>query len=88
MSISVQTFEVEGAGCSSCAARVTDALAPLTTVHAVEVDESTDTATVRAAADSDFSEEAVQRALDGASEGSGHSYRLKTGSWRLEASTE
>jgi copper chaperone CopZ len=88
MNVSFRTFEVEGAGCSSCAARVNDALAALTPVHGVEVDESTDTATVRTAADSDVSEEAVQRALDGASEGSGHSYRVKPGSWRLEASVD
>ena len=40
-------FEVEQAGCPSCAARVRAALAPLGTVSEVAIDEQADQATVR-----------------------------------------
>jgi copper chaperone CopZ len=76
------TFVVEQAGCESCATRVRDALTPLTTVRAVEVDADEDVATVSLGPDAELSEEAVNRALTEASRGSGHSYRVKPGSWR------
>jgi copper chaperone CopZ len=79
-----RTFEVEQAGCPSCAARVREALAPLATVHGVEIDADADTATVRLDDGAKISEQAVNRALREFSEGSGHSYRVKPGSWRLE----
>jgi hypothetical protein len=79
------TFEVEQAGCESCAVRVRDALTPLATVHAVDVDAEADLATVRVGQDGDLSEDAVNRALSEASRGAGHSYRVKPGSWRSGA---
>ena len=69
-----------------CAARVRDALAPLATVRAVDVDSDADMATVRVDADSEACEGAVNRALLEASE-NGHSYRVKPGSWRIEPAT-
>ena len=57
-------FEVEEAGCESCAALVRGALEPLATVESVEVDEAADRATVRLGAgytvaiDTDFLTEA------------------------------
>ena len=77
-------FVVEHAGCVSCAARVRGALEALTDVTEVEIDEDADTAAVRLAPGTDASEEDVNRALLGASHGSGHAYRVKPGSWRLE----
>jgi copper chaperone CopZ len=82
MESAARTFEVEQAGCESCAARVRDALAPLTTVRAVEVDAERDVATVSVGPDAELSEETVNRALTEASRGSGHTYRVKPGSWR------
>jgi copper chaperone CopZ len=72
------TFVVEQAGCESCAARVRSALEPLAEIEAIEVDEQEDAATVRAAGD--LSEEAVNEALQTASHGSGHAYRVRPGS--------
>ena len=74
------TFVVEQAGCESCAARVRGALEPLAEVVAIEVDEQADAATVHAAGD--VSEEAVNEALQTASHGSGHAYRVRPGSWQ------
>ena len=78
-------FEVEDAGCSSCAALVREALAPLATVEAVDVDEDANSATVRMAAAGDLYEGAVNAALADASQGVGHAYRVKPGSWRPAA---
>jgi copper chaperone CopZ len=77
------TFVVEQAGCESCAARVRGALEPLAEIEAIEVDEQEDAATVRAAGD--LSEEAVNEALQAASHGSGHAYRVRPGSWQVAA---
>ena len=74
------TFAVEEAGCSSCASRVRAALAPLATVEAVVLDVPADAATVSIAGE--VSEAAVADALEAASEGSGHAYRIRPGSWR------
>lgn len=75
-------FEVEEAGCSSCAALVTEALEPLATVESIEIDEEADRAHVTLAADDGLAEDAVAAALAGASEGVGHAYRVRPGSWR------
>jgi copper chaperone CopZ len=74
------TFEVEQAGCASCAARVREALAALGTVGEIAIDEDADSATVRLA--SGASEDDVNRALLEVSHGSGHAYRVKPGSWQ------
>lgn len=74
------TFVVEEAGCESCARIVRGALEPLGTVESVEVDETADEATVRLAAGA--TEEDVNAALAAASEGVGHAYRVRPGSWR------
>lgn len=74
------TFVVEQAGCESCAARVRGALDPLAEIEEIDVDEQADAATVRAAGD--LSEEAVNDALQAASAGSGHAYRVRPGSWQ------
>ena len=79
----VSVFEVEQAGCASCAARVRRALADLAPVAEIEIDEDEDTATVRLAPGASASEDEVNRALADASHGSGHAYRVKPGSWRL-----
>jgi copper chaperone CopZ len=76
-------FDVEQAGCESCAARVRNALAPFAVVSDVAIDESTDSATVRLAARVDVGEDDVNRVLLEASHGSGHAYRVKPGSWKL-----
>lgn len=73
-------FEVEQAGCESCAARVRAALEPLAEVGGVTIDEDADSATVHASGD--VTEVAVNDALAAASHGSGHAYRVRPGSWR------
>ena len=78
-------FEVEEAGCSSCAQLVRDALEPLGTVLAVEVDEAVDRATVWLAGSGEVEEPEVARALASASDGAGHAYRVRPGSWRRDA---
>jgi copper chaperone CopZ len=75
-------FVVENAGCSSCAERVRLALEPVAAVHEIEVDEAADVATVRAGAATDVSQDAVDRVLREASDGAGHAYRVRPGSWR------
>jgi copper chaperone CopZ len=84
MQATMVVFEVEEAGCSSCATRVRDALAPLASVESVEVDEAADTATVRVSPDGELLQSAVDRALADASRSAGHAYRVKPGSWRSE----
>lgn len=78
-------FEVEQAGCGSCATRVRDALEPLGEVGAVHVDEQADCATVRLVPRASVAEDDVNAALVAASDGSGHEYRVKPGSWRAPA---
>ena len=77
-------FEVEQAGCESCASRVRDALEPLVAVAGIEIDEAADAATVTLEHGAETSEDVVNRALLEASHGSGHAYRVKPGSWRAE----
>jgi hypothetical protein len=81
--VSTVLFEVEQAGCPSCAARVRTALDPLGEVSDVAIDEEADEATVRLAPASTVDEDAVNRALVEASAGSGHGYCVKPGSWQL-----
>lgn len=76
----IALFEVEHAGCESCADRVREALAPLGTVRELAVYEDADSATVRLA--SVATEADVNRALLEASHGSGHAYRVRPGSWQ------
>ena len=75
-------FEVEQAGCESCAARVRAALEPFAELGEISIDSETDSATVHATGDA-LSEEAVNRALEDASHGSGHVYRVRPGSWQV-----
>lgn len=74
------TFEVEQAGCESCAARVRAALEPLGQVGEIVVDEEADSASVSAAGG--MTEDSVNEALAAASHGSGHVYRVRPGSWQ------
>lgn len=74
-------FVVEHAGCESCAARVRRALDVLVTIEAIEIDEAADSATVHVLPRATASEDDVNRALAEASPGSGHTYRVKPGSW-------
>ncbi|MBA3376582.1 MAG: cation transporter [Actinobacteria bacterium] len=74
-------FVVEQAGCPSCAARIRAALEAIATVDAIEIDEGTDVASVRLANSPAVLEDAVVLALQKASAGSGHEYRVEPGSW-------
>jgi len=78
--VEATVFEVEEAGCESCAALVRDALEEVATVLDVTVDEEADRATVRLEASS-LSSGQVDRLLREASP-EGHSYRVLPGSWR------
>ncbi|MEP7334147.1 MAG: heavy-metal-associated domain-containing protein [Actinomycetota bacterium] len=80
------SFEVEQAGCASCAARVRGALAPLLEISTLEIDESRDAAVIVARASEEPPVEAVDELLAAASEGAGHTYRVRPGSWRLASS--
>ena len=77
-------FEVEQAGCESCATRVRAALEPLADVTEIAIDAEADAATVRATG-AGLSENAVNEALEAASHGSGHAYRVRPGSWQAGA---
>ena len=74
------TFVVEEAGCESCAARLRAALEPVATIGAIEIDEDADAATVRLAGAA--SPDGVDEELATASQGSGHAYRVRPGSWQ------
>ena len=73
-------FVIEGAGCESCATRVREALAPIVTVHDVAINDMADIATVSVSAPS-IAESDVTEVLLAASVGSGHEYRVRSGSW-------
>ncbi len=79
------TFEVEQAGCASCAARVRDALAPLLEISGLEIDESLDAAVVTAQAVEEPPVGMIDELLAAASEGAGHKYRVRPGSLRVLA---
>lgn len=84
--MSAVSFIVEEAGCESCAARVRKALDPIASVTSIEVDEAADQAVVRLEErTAAVSEETVARALAAASEGAGHAYRVRAGSWSTDA---
>ena len=74
-------FEVEQAGCESCAAVVRDAIEEVATVLDVTVDEDADLATVLLAEGAPVSESQVDALLREASP-EGHAYRVRPGSWR------
>jgi cation transport ATPase len=74
-------FVVEQAGCASCAARIRATLEAIATVEAIEVDEAADVASVALVGSSGIFEDAVALALQKASAGSGHEYRMQPGSW-------
>jgi cation transport ATPase len=76
-------FDVEHAGCATCAERVQKALAPLATVEQITVDESSDTATVSISTEGPIEDSTVNAALTRASAGSGHDYRVKEDSWTV-----
>jgi copper chaperone CopZ len=81
--VTTVVFEVEQAGCGSCATRVRSALEPLGAVDEVQVDEQADCATVSLVLEAAAGEPEVAAALRAASDGSGHEYRVKPGSWRV-----
>jgi len=74
-------FEVEQAGCPSCAALVRDALENIGKVLDVTIDEDADLATVQLAARAPISEGEIDALLRDASP-EGHAYRVRPGSWR------
>ena len=74
-------FDVEHAGCPACAERVQEALASLATVEQLTIDEESDTATVSISTGAPLDVSTVNAALTDASTGSGHEYRVKSGSW-------
>ena len=80
------TFVVEEAGCDSCAALVRDALEPLGEVRSLEIDEAADLATVTLAPARPLDEAEVGVAFAEASEGTGHAYRVRPGSWASRVS--
>ncbi|NUT55252.1 MAG: hypothetical protein HOQ03_04630 [Thermoleophilia bacterium] len=73
------SFVVEEAGCESCAALVRESLEPLGTVESVEIDEAADVS--RVVLSGAVTEAEVGAALAEASEGVGHAYRVRPGSW-------
>ena len=77
------SFDVEQAGCESCAARVRGALAPLVSISALEIDESRDAAIVVGRAAEEPAVETIDALLAGASKGAGHAYRVSPGSLRV-----
>lgn len=74
-------FVVEQAGCPSCAVRLRAALEAIAAVEAIEIDEAADIASVRLADSPHVLEDAVVFAVQNASAGSGHEYRVRPGSW-------
>ena len=75
-------FDVEQAGCASCADRIKAALASAATVEQITIDEELDTATVFITARQPIDENAVNAVLALASAGAGHEYRIRPGSWQ------
>lgn len=73
-------FEVEQAGCESCGKLIGAALGEVGTVESVAIDESADLATVVLSGAP--APGAVDTALEEASAGAGHEYRVRAGSWR------
>jgi hypothetical protein len=76
-------FVVEQAGCPSCAARLRESLGAVGHVAAVEIDADADTASVRLRANDPVTGDDVDRLLEAASAGSGHSYTRRPATWRV-----
>lgn len=74
-------FVIEQAGCSSCASLIRDALGTIADVEAIDIDEDADLAMVRLGQSSNASEQTVADVLEAVSRGSGHAYRVQSGSW-------
>lgn len=72
-------FDVEEAGCESCGKLIGTALSRVGTVVSIDIDEDADAATVVLSGAA--SRGAVDSALEEASAGAGHAYRVRTGSW-------
>jgi copper chaperone CopZ len=77
-------FDVEQAGCASCAALIRDVLEEVVPVDEVVVDEAADRATVRLAPGGSLTEHEAARLLVAASAGTGHAYAVAPGSWRTD----
>lgn len=75
-------FQVEQAGCESCATLVRDVLEEIALVDEITIDEAADLATVRLAPGAPLTEGDAGRLLEAASEGTGHAYAVAPGSWR------
>jgi hypothetical protein len=73
-------FDVEQAGCESCGRLITAALTEIGTVESIALDEDVDVATVVLSGRT--SRTAVDSALEKASAGAGHAYRVRPASWR------
>jgi len=80
--VSAIAFEVEQAGCESCAVRVREAVSQLAPVAAVLIDAAADEATVTLERGTAATESDLNRVLLEASAGSGHTYRVRPGSIR------
>ena len=80
--VMLTVFEVESAGCPSCAEKVRAALTPLGRVESVEIDEAADIAVVQVRAAATFTAAVADEALASASVDAGHAYRVKPGTWR------
>jgi copper chaperone CopZ len=83
--VSLVRFEVEQAGCESCASLVREALSPVLTIEELEIDQERDVARVTAQLLTESSVEAVDRLLAAASGDTGHAYRVGPGSWREDS---
>jgi copper chaperone CopZ len=81
----LNVFDVENAGCQSCATKVRAALSPLGEVREVVVDEARDTATVHLLTAAEVEQRQIDGALEEASADAGHAYRVNPGSWRVQA---
>ena len=81
--MSAVVFEVEHAGCESCAALVRRALEHLVDVAEIAIDEEADSTTVTLARATTSSEDQINHALEEVSHGSGHAYRVRPGSWQI-----
>lgn len=75
-------FIVEEAGCSSCAAVVGRVISEHGTVGEIQIDEDADVALVRADLPEAFGAEDLNVVLAHVSDGAGHAYRVRPGSWQ------
>jgi len=75
-------FDVEQAGCESCASLVREALSPVLAIAELEIDQERDVARVTGQLLDGSSVEVVDRLLAAASVDTRHAYRVGPGSWR------